>query len=107
MAARTLKPRALRRARGRAQLKLVRDLERLARLAPGGAADRPIAVVSPAQVEVMAEARPCPLCQARLRLEEHAAATVDGARVRVARLACIACGTKRQIYFRLTDRPLH
>lgn len=107
MAVRTPKARASRRVRARDQEKLVRDLERLARLEPGGAADRPIRVASPAQVDVMAEARPCPLCQGSLRLLEHAASTVDGARLRVAHLACTACGTKRQVYFRLTDRVLH
>jgi hypothetical protein len=107
MAARTPKTRALRRARGRAHEKLVRDLERLARLEPGGAPDHPIDVVSPAQVDVMAEARPCPLCQGSLRLLEHTAATVDGVRLRVAHLACTACGVRRQMYFRLTVQPLH
>jgi hypothetical protein len=107
MAARTPKTRTLRRARGRMQEKLVRDLERLARLEPGGAADRPIDVASPAQVDVMAEARPCPLCQGSLRLIEHAAATVDGVRLRVAHLACTACGVRRHVYFRLSAPPLH
>ena len=107
MAVRTPRARTRRRARDREQEQLVRDLERLARLEPGGAADRPIAIASPAQVEVRAEAGPCPLCQGSLRLLEHAAATVDGVRLRIAHLACTACGTRRQIYFRLTEQGLH
>ena len=107
MAARPPKARALRRARGRAQEKLARDRERLARLETGGAADRPIDVVSPAQVDVIAEARPCPLCEGPLHLREHTAATVDGVRLRVAHLACTACGIRRQMYFRLSEPSLH
>jgi hypothetical protein len=85
----------------------VRDLERLARLEEGGSAARPITVASPAQVDVLAQQKPCPLCRGHLRLEEHVAATVDGARVRVARMACAACGVRRPLYFALRDQPLH
>lgn len=85
----------------------MRDRERLAGLEPGGAADRPIDVASPAQVDVIAEARPCPLCDGSLRLREHAAATVGGARLRVAHLVCSACGIGRQMYFRLSAPSLH
>ena len=107
MAARTPKARTLRRARGRAAEKLARDRERLAQLEPGGAADRPIDVASPAQVDVIAEARPCPLCEGPLRLREHAAVTVDGVRLRAAHVACTACGIRRQMYFRLSEPSLH
>jgi hypothetical protein len=86
--------------RARRHQKLVRDLEQLARLAPGGGADRPIEIASPAQVEVMARG-PCPLCGGSLRLDEHAAETVGGARLRIARVACTTCGARRSIYFRL------
>lgn len=98
-------PRALRRTRARAHGKLVRDLERLAALEPGGSPARPITIDSPAAVEVVATARPCPLCEGSLRVEEHAAEVIDGARLRVARLACAACGTRRARYFRL-ETPL-
>jgi hypothetical protein len=95
--------RAEHRASARAHAKIVRDLERLARLAPGGAADRPIAIVSPAQVEVMAAARPCPLCRGSLRVDEHVALTSGGVRLRVARVACTACGSRRAVYFALRE----
>ena len=91
-----------RRVRARAHEALVHDLERLARLAPGGAPDRPIAIASPAQLEPMVQAMPCPLCQGALGLEEHAAETHDGTRLRVARLRCVECGVRREVYFRLT-----
>ena len=95
--------RADRRARTRAHAKLVRDRDRLARLEPGGSPERPIAIVSPAQVDVMAAARPCPLCDGPLRLEAHVASTSGGLRRRVAHVACTACGTRREIYFALRE----
>ena len=99
--------RAARRAQAREQTQLVRDLEKLAALEPGGAPDRPVVVESVAQVEVIAMSRPCPLCQGSFRLVEHAAETVDGVRLRVARLACTLCGVARARYFRLEEAALH
>ena len=97
----------LRRTRARAHEKLVRDLDELARLEPGGSPERPIEITSPAQVEVMALARPCPLCKGSLRLEEHAAAVLEGVSLRIARMTCTSCGTRRALHFRLAERPLH
>jgi hypothetical protein len=85
----------------------VRDLDGLARLEQGGSPERPIEIASPAQVDVMAGARACPLCGGPLRLEEHAARTLGGTRLRVARVACTACGKRRSIYFRLEGGSLH
>ena len=85
----------------------MREQERLARLQPGGTPERPIAIESPSQVEVIASAAPCPLCAAVLRVVEHAAETVDGVRLRVARLACTRCGVPRTLYFRLATPALH
>ena len=93
--------RRTRRARARAQTKLVRDQERLARLQPGGEPGRPLTVDSPAQIEIIAAASPCPLCGGTLRLDEHAAETAGTVRLRVARLTCTACRTPRDIWFRL------
>jgi len=99
--------RTVRRVAARAHEDLVRDLERLARLAPGGAPDRPIVVESPTQVDPMAEATPCPLCDGPVRLTEHAAETHDGARLRVAHLRCASCGVARARYFRLAGHALN
>ena len=85
----------------------MRDLEKLARLEPGGAPDRPLAIESVAQVEVMATRPPCPLCQGSVRLVEHAAETVAGVRLRVARVACTLCGVARARYFRLDEPAPH
>jgi hypothetical protein len=98
--------RGARRARARAQETLVRDLDRLARLEPGGGPERPLVVASPTQVELIAERKPCPLCKGSLRVEEHAAESVDGVRLRVARMVCLVCGTRRAFYFALeASRP--
>ena len=99
--------RRTRRASARAQAKLVRDRERLARLAPGGTPERPIVVDSPTQVEVIAGATACPQCEGTLRLTEHAAETVAGMRLRVARLVCTACRAPRVIWFRLAEAAIH
>src|SRR5262249_9581039 len=101
MGKRKPRPRTLARARSRLHADLVQDLERLARLAPGGAPDRPLAVEAPTQVEPIAESAPCPLCQGPLRVQDHAAETHDGARLRVAHVRCSSCGVDRATYFRL------
>jgi hypothetical protein len=101
------RPRAARRARAREEAELVRDLEKLARLEAGGAPDHPLAIESVALVEVMATSRPCPLCQGTVRLVEHAAETVAGVRLRVARIACTLCGVGRARDFRLAEPALH
>jgi len=75
----------------------------LARLEPGGAPEHPIEIHSPVQVETRIQSTPCPLCEDRLTLDEHAAASVAGRRLRIARCHCFACGTAREIYFRLRD----
>ena len=96
-----LPPRAERRAQARADAKLARDRERLARLEPGGTPPNPIDVASASQVEVHARSLPCLRCGAEPRVEEHAAETIDGMRVRIARMHCPACGARRAIYFRI------
>jgi hypothetical protein len=42
-----------------------------------------------------------------LHVAEHAAETVDGVRLRVARVACTTCGSRRAIWFRLAEPALH
>jgi hypothetical protein len=85
----------------------VRDLERLARIEPGGSPDRPLVIDSPAVVDIRAVAKPCPLCGGPLRLEEHAATEIGGTRLRVATVSCTQCGTRRSLYFRLDESTLH
>lgn len=85
----------------------MRELNRLAREQPGGAPDRPLVIDSPAVVDVRATAQPCPLCGGTLRLTAHTAEVIDGVRLRVAAVACAACGSERSIYFRLDAPSLH
>jgi hypothetical protein len=99
--------RAQRRARARVHERLVRDLEELARLQPGGAPERPLAVDSPAVVDLRAVAQPCPLCGGQLKLEAHSAEVIGGERLRVAAVACTQCGVRRAIYFRLVEASVH
>ena len=100
-------PRTVRRMQGRVHESLVKDLERLARLAPGGAPDRPLDVQTPSQVEPIAEASTCPLCEGVLRIENHAAETHETGRLRVAHMRCTSCGVARAFYFRLTGSALN
>lgn len=98
-----MRKRTVQRAADRAREKIVRDLSKLARLAPGGAPDRAIEIVSPSEVEVRAGSMLCPICQGELRVEEHAAETIDGVRLRVARVICAVCRDRRAIYFKLAS----
>ncbi|EYF06627.1 hypothetical protein [Chondromyces apiculatus] len=107
MAKKKLSARAARRAGDRETVKLAQDLERLWKLGPGGTPERPIVLASASQVEVTARGTRCPLCQGELRVEEHAAETVAGSRLRVAHVRCVACGSRRAIWFRLATEMLN
>ena len=99
--------RAARRAADRTQEKLARDLSKLAAASPGGSPARPIVVSSPAEVEVHAAGMPCAICQSRVRVEEHAAETIAGVRLRIARVTCTFCRARRDVYFQLADSVLN
>jgi len=106
MARRSPRPRTLRRRLGREEERLADEREQLALAEPGGAPERPLDVDSPSQVDVIAERTRCARCGEATRLERHEAATVDGARLRIAHLACVVCATPRLLYFRLALPPL-
>lgn len=97
----TQRKRAARRAADRELEKLARDLVKLAEASPGGRPSRPIVVSSPSEVEVHAEGMPCAMCRSRVRVDEHAAVTVAGVRLRVARVVCSFCHARRDVYFQL------
>jgi NMD protein affecting ribosome stability and mRNA decay len=90
-----------RRAGERAAEKIARERERLAVLEDGGASARPIVVESASQVEVHARSMPCARCGHALRVDEHAAETVNKVPLRIARMSCSSCGSRRAIYFRI------
>lgn len=93
--------RTLRREAARAAAALAADRERLFALEPGGSPERQIDVDAVSIVEVRAAAVACPRCAGRHRVDEHAAVTVAGARLREVRLACAQCGSRRSLWFRL------
>ena len=99
--------RAERRERARVRERLAHELDRLARLEPGGAPERPLTIDSPVLVETRALAKPCPRCSGSCRLEAHTAEVVDGIRLRVANVACTSCGSRMSIYFRLAPPTVH
>jgi hypothetical protein len=99
------RPRTERRERERALDKLARDRDRLARLEPGGSPERPVVLVSASQVEVHARSLRCTRCEAELRIEEHVAREVAGQRLRLVKMMCPRCGTRREAWFRL-EAPL-
>ena len=107
MASRRPRSRARRREIERAGRALARDLERIAALEPGGAPERPVPVGSPAQIEVIAARRSCPLCGGTLHVAEHAATSHGGVRLRVVRVRCTGCGVPRSIWFRLAPTGPH
>ncbi|MFO0618296.1 MAG: hypothetical protein U0414_37225 [Polyangiaceae bacterium] len=100
-AKKTLRPNAAKRAADRDAERARKDLERLDALAEGATPARAIELVSPSEVEVRAEALPCPVCGGRLRMVSHDAETIDGRRVRVARTRCETCRAPRVRYFRI------
>jgi hypothetical protein len=102
MAKKPKRARTVRREGQRDALALARDREKLFVLSPGGAPERPIDVSAVSVVELRACAVPCPRCNGKHRLEEHAAVTsASGQRLREARLVCRACGSKRSVWLRL------
>jgi hypothetical protein len=97
------RPRAQRRDSERALAKLRDARQRLFELELGGAAERPLPVVSAAVVETHAESVQCPRCNGKHEVVEHVAVTVAGVRLREARLRCRQCGTTRSLWFRIID----
>jgi hypothetical protein len=87
----------------RASEKLYAKRVQLARLEPGGAPQRPLAVGSASVVEPRALSERCLRCDEPLALREHVAEKHGQRRLRVARLACARCGTPRSLYFELAS----
>ena len=102
--AKTKRTRTNRRDAERAQEKLAAAREKLFALEVGGSAARPREVVSASLVEPEARSQRCPRCQGELRVLEHLANTVDGIRLREAKLECRHCGSRRSRWFKIV-RP--
>jgi hypothetical protein len=93
--------RSVRREAARAGERLARDRQRLARLEEGASSERPIDVESASQIEPHAMSLACLRCEGPNRLQEHAAPSIEGERLRLVRLACSRCGTRRELWFRI------
>lgn len=103
MAAKKSRPRTKLRAATRASEKLAEARQRLFELEAGGSSERPLSVVSAAVVEAHAESVPCPRCEGKHDVVEHVALTLNGVRLRQAKLRCRQCGTTRSMWFRIND----
>jgi hypothetical protein len=91
------------RKHARASERLAEDRERLFELEPGGAPRMAQQVPSPSVIDAHVSRVSCPRCDGKLELIEQAAVTVDGARLREARLKCRACGSGRSMWFRIVS----
>lgn len=94
--------RSQRREAERKLEKIIEAREKLFAMSPGGAPDNPILLGSASLVEARATSIDCPRCaEPTLRVEEHTAETVGGARLRTTRLRCAQCGRERRLWFKL------
>src|SRR5256885_9433872 len=87
------------RERERELRKSVREREKLAAGAPGGAPDRPIVVASASVIEGTARSTPCVQCGGELTLIDHTAEVHKSESLRVARLVCRLCHAPRALWF--------
>lgn len=106
MAKKPKRDRTVRREAERDAKKALNDRLALARLEPGGAPTRPIEVVSASLVEPTARAIPCPACGGSVRLVDHTAETIEGKRLRVAKVDCARCGFVGERYLTIAEKLL-
>ncbi len=107
MARKPPRARTERRSIERDARKLAENLERLSLLERGGAPDRPLEVTSASQVDVYARDSRCAVCTGPVRLDEHTAETIEGVRLRVAKVTCQQCGRRRAIFFKLVSTTIN
>jgi hypothetical protein len=104
------RPRTAARAVARLDEKTAEARQKLLLLEPGGSPGRPLEVTSAAVVEARATRVRCPRCEGELRVQEHAAKTLnasgreapDGVPLRVLSLACFQCGKPQRLFVRIT-----
>lgn len=102
MAKKKLSPNAQRRAAQRAREKIADASEKLAKLEPGGAPERPLELESASLVEPHARSMPCVRCGYEVRVIEHEAKTIGERRLRIVKTKCTQCGAIRVLYIHLT-----
>ena len=101
MSADRKRPRTARREAERALRKDVIARQKLARAAPGGAAEHPLTVSSASVIEPQARSTPCIQCGGELQLQDHRAGGDARGELRVVRLVCRLCHAPRELWFRL------
>ena len=92
--------RTARREKERKARELVRDLEKLAAMSPGGSRERPMEVDSVAVIEPRVNSLACPLCEGMYRLLDHRSVASG---IREVDVRCATCGTPRTLWFRLVS----
>ncbi len=97
------RPRTERRELARNEEKLGLEREKLFALEAGGSPRRPREVASASLVEPEARSARCPRCGGEQQVDEHLAATIEGVRLREARLRCRQCGSRRSLWFKITS----
>lgn len=99
MAKKPKRDRTVRRESDRDAKKALEGRLALARLEPGGSPARAIELETASLVEPTARAMPCPACGGSVRVADHTAETLEGKRLRVARVDCARCGFVGSRYF--------
>ncbi len=102
MAKKPKRDRTVRRELDRETKKNLADRLALAKLEPGGAPERAIAVSTASLVEPTARAVPCPACGASMRVADHTAEERAGRRLRVVRLDCARCGARIERFYEVS-----
>ncbi len=96
------RPRSERREQERNEAKIGLERDKLFVLDVGGSPLRPREVGSASLVEPESRSVRCPRCGGEQQVDEHLASTVDGTRLREARLRCRQCGSRRSLWFKIT-----
>ncbi len=102
-----LRARTVSRSAARKHDKLIDDRERLARLEPGGSAERAIEIEAASQLPLRAESYACLRCDGRVRYVEDRVLDVGGGLRRAATVACKQCGTTRELWFSILTPMLN
>lgn len=79
----------------------------LAKLEPGGAAERAIGLSTAALVEPTARAKPCAVCGEAVRVVEHTASERAGRLVRIVLVECGRCGWRGERFFTVETPQLN
>ncbi len=88
-----------RRKQARQAVKDATERLRLAELLPGGSPSRPIRVATSHLVELEATTPPCVACGGSVRCDAHEVEWHGGGSLRVARVRCVDCRVRRNVYF--------